>query len=356
MLAGNALTPITEKERLHQKAYSGGGGSGGGSNAEDVFFEGDVEFYDVDDETTSWGTIIAPSGSLQANRLYTVIYDGVEYTHKLSTYDKGVIIEEAPQGILSFTIADRGMVIPKVAEGTTKHVKIVKEKYDLYYSGNPSADLTLQDGRYEGIIDDDLPLELKTGDYVVVVDGTLMELTGKRDPDPEAEAIVVGDFDSEQLTIAFSETLSSTLKDYREYYVESATLPTDLKIFGPKQTGEMRYVKFFDPTGAGQTLIFPNETVAGSTLIVNNTNYTLLDSHDSAFCWKGKTYLGSSIPGTMAAIMQMHSSYGLLALFAAPNLSETVMEVPVKDFKIYYTNNEYDDLYHAASGSDESEE
>lgn len=336
---GTVSTDLKNDIEIQTTVVGGGGGS-----QEDVFFEGDLEFFDdPGGDPYSQANLSAPNGSIEANRLYTVIYDGVEYNHELSINDNGAIISEAPQGVLSFVIGNSFMTIPQVPAGTTKHVKIVREKYDLYYCGDPSSQLTLEDGRYKGMIDSVLPLELKTGDYVIFVDGTMMELTGVNTPMSNLD---VGDFNSEQFTIAFRESLAATYKDYREYYIESATLPTDFKIFGPKQTGEMRYVKFFDPTGTGDTLTFPNEIVAGATLVVDNTNYMLQDSHDTAFCWQGKTYLGCSIPITMAAILYMVDGFGLTALFAAPNIGNAVMQVPIKDFKIYYTNNEYDDLYH----------
>lgn len=336
---GTVSTDLKNDIEIQTTVVGGGGGS-----QEEVFFEGDLEFFDdPGGEPYSQANIITPNGAIEANRLYTIIYEGTEYNHELSINDNGAVITEAPQGVLSFTISTGLMTIPQVPAGTTKHVKIVREKYDLYYTGDPSSSLSLESGRYRGSVAGGLPLELKAGDYVVFVDGTMMELGGVSTPMLNLD---VGDFNSEQFTIAFRESLSSTFKDYREYYIESATLPTDLKIFGPKQTGEMRYVKFFDPSGTGDTLRFPNETVAGATLVIDNTNYMLQDSHDTAFCWQGKTYLGCSIPITMAAILYMVDGFGLTALFAAPNLTNTVMRVPIKDFKIYYTNNEYDDLYH----------
>ena len=328
---------------------------GGGGSQEDVYFDGDVVFYQNSPNSTA--NITVPVGQLKNARLYTVIFDDQEYNHLLTHVKDGEPYIEDNYTDLPFALASFEINVPELLpEGTIKHLKVVRENYDLYYDNDPTPTLnqiTHPDygNIYVGMLDDGLPLELKEGDYIVVIDNTQFKnLQAVRDT--ATSSIAIGDQD---LTdgVFVSETLSGGRIDYRGYQVVFTTPPSsNLKIFGPKQTGVLRSVQLFSANRTGASLVFPNEIVAGSTLVIDNTDYSFIDSNECTFCHQGKTFIGSSVPGTMAGILEMDDQIGLLALFAAPNITESAMTINVLDFVLYYTNCEYDDIFHASGSSE----
>ena len=342
---GTVSTDLKNDIEIQTTVVGGGGGS-----QEDVFFEGDVTFYDQPGNNRSQGTLASPNGGLKPNRLYSVSIDNNVYTHVLSITDQGAIIVGTLSEAQPFIVTDdNAIIIEAVPEETVKHVKIVREDYDLYYSGDPSANLMLEEAVYTGTIADGLPLALKEGNYIIIANGAQIELQGRRNP--VLPGISVGDTDSPDFQILIQEIQGGGFIDYREYYIVSTSLPTDLKILGPKQTGVLRSVQLYTTAGTPTRLTFPNELITGSSFILDGTAYIPLDNNESTFCHQGKTFVGCSIPNVMACMLEM-TAYGLTALFAAPNVSGTTMQLTIQDFSIYYTNCEYDDLYHQSGGQE----